>query len=289
MTDTIMHRGVRTPDRVGQSTAVEQSRAVAEVQAAVTVAQSVPRDMDRAIGEMRDSCGRMALAVRAFYSVPNRGQGPSVHLARELARVWGNVDYGVKELRRDDEAGESEVIAYAWDQQTNTRSVRSFIVPHERMKAGKRQKLTDLGDVYLNNQNVGARAVRETIFTILPTWFTEEAQDLCRRTLEQGEGVPLAQRVENMVRAFRELGVKQEQLEQRKGRRRGAWTAGDVADLGVVYNTIMRDGVPVEEMFPQKVVTAADILAPVPKEPPSVDEQTGEIGWPEVAVPGGAT
>jgi hypothetical protein len=64
----------------------------------------------------------MALANRAFYSVPNRGNGPSVHLARELARIWGNLDYGVKELRRDDAAGESEVLAFAWDQQTNVRS-----------------------------------------------------------------------------------------------------------------------------------------------------------------------
>ena len=117
-----------------QATAIEQARAVAEVQAAVTVAQAIPRDVSRAVGEMRDACGRKALADRAFYSVPNRGNGPTVHLARELARIWGNLDYAVRELRRDDEAGESEVLATAWDQQTNVRSSRSFIAPHEKMK-----------------------------------------------------------------------------------------------------------------------------------------------------------
>ena len=55
---------------------------------------------------MLASCGRMALAQRAFYRVTNRGEGPSVHLARELARIYGNVQFGVHELRRDDEAGE---------------------------------------------------------------------------------------------------------------------------------------------------------------------------------------
>ena len=155
-------------NRISQVTAVEQSRAVAEVQAAVLVAQQFPRDMNRAWAEMRDACSRLALAQRAFYAVPNRGTGPSVHLARELARIWGNLDYGVRELRRDDDAAESEMQAFAWDQQTNVRSTRSLIVPHARMKGGKRQTLDDLGDIYLNNQNIGARAVRECMFTVLP-------------------------------------------------------------------------------------------------------------------------
>ena len=180
---------------VTQATVVEQARAVAEVQAAVTVAQAMPRDINRAVAEMRDSCGRTALASRAFYAVPNRGNGPTVHLARELARIWGNLDYTVRELRRDDEAGASEVLASAWDQQVNVRSSRSFQVPHEKMARGKRQKIVDLDDVYRNNQSVGAKAVRECIFSVLPRWFVEEAQTLCRQTLDKGEGVPLSDRI----------------------------------------------------------------------------------------------
>lgn len=244
---------------IGQATVVEQSRAIAEVQAMVVVAQQCPRDMQRAIGDMRDSTGRLALAARAFYTVPNRGNGPSVHLARELARIWGNIQYGVHELRRDDAAGESEVQAFAWDLQTNTRSVRTFVVPHARMKGGQRQKLTDLGDIYLSNQNVGARAVRECIFTVLPTWFTEEAQDLCRGTLEHGEGKPLEVRISEMVAGFAAIGVKVNQLEQKLGRKRGAWTASDVAQMGITYNSITRDGLAVEEEFPPERVTASEI------------------------------
>lgn len=247
---------------IGQATAIEQARAVAEVQAAVVVAQNVPRSMDRANHEMRDTCGRLALAQRAFYSVPNRGNGPSVHLARELARIWQNIQYGVHELRRDDAAGESEVQAFAWDVQANVRSTRTFIVPHARMKGGKRQALTDLGDIYLSNQNVGARAVRECIFTVLPTWFTEEAQDICRRTLEHGEGVPHEERVTKMIAAFKAIPVTVDQLEAKIGRERGKWTAADVAQMTVVYQSITRDHVPVDEEFPPIRVTAAEIVAP---------------------------
>lgn len=276
--------------RISQATTVEQSRAVAEVQAAIIVAQQCPRDMDRAWEEMKAACGRLALANRAFYSVPNRGSGPSVHLARELARIWGNLDYGVKELRRDDDSHESEVQAYAWDQQTNVRSTRSLIVPHARMKGRERQKLTDLGDVYLNNQNVGARAVRECIFTVLPADFVATAQELCRATIERGDGLPLRDRITNMVGAFAELGVTLGQMETRLGRRRGQWTATDVADMTVVFSSIKRGEVSAEEEFPPERVTVAEITRQgAPAEPASVPPATDDNDWPDTAqIPDGA-
>ncbi|MBE5453430.1 hypothetical protein E3G52_000294 [Mycobacteroides abscessus] len=243
--------GAAPRQEISQVTAVEQSRAIAEVQSAVIVAQQIPRDLQRAEAEARDACSRMAMAVQAFYQVPNRGTGPSVHLMRELARLWGNLQYGVTELRRDDIKGESEIQAWAWDVQTNTRATRTFIAPHARMKQGRREELTDLGDITNNNNNVGARAVRECISAILPKWFTEMAQDLCRNTLEKGEGVPLKDRIETMVSKFRqELGITEAQMEGRIGKKRGAWDAGDVAQMGITYTSITRDGLDKKEVFP---------------------------------------
>ncbi|WP_372436282.1 hypothetical protein [Mycobacteroides abscessus] len=253
---------------ISQATSVEQSRAVAEVQSAVIVAQQIPRDMQRAEAEMRDTCNRSAMAKQAFYQVPNRGNGASVHLMRELARVWGNVQYGVNELHRDDSRGESEVQAWAWDVQTNTRSTRTFIVPHARMSKGRRQELTDLGDITNNNNNAGARAVRECINAILPKWFTEAAQDICKATLENGEGVPLPKRIEDMIAGFRAIGVSQAQLETKIGKKRGAWDAGDVAQMGITYTSITRDGYDKAEMFPPVAgVTTDEIKAKAPDKP----------------------
>lgn len=280
----------QTAETLSQATAIEQARAVAEVQSAIIVAQQVPRDIERALAEMRDSCGRMALASRAFYSVPNRGNGPSVHLARELMRIWGNVDYGVRELRRDEKG--SEVQVYAWDQQANVRSTRSFINPHARMTAGKPKPLVDLNDIYLSNQNIGARAVRECIFTVLPTWFVEEAQDRCRTTLENGEGKPLEQRTAEMVAAFSKVGVTVAQIEKKIGRPKGSWTAADVANMGIAYTSITRDNIPLEELFPDEAVTASEIKSskqtkakPEPVEPtldvdPEVCDICGVLGEP---------
>ena len=249
----------RTIETASQATAIEQARTIAEVQAAVTVAQAIPRDIQRAVAEMRDSCGRLSVANRAFYSVPNRGNGPTVHLARELARIWGNIDYSVRELHRDDEAGSSEVLAMAWDQQTNVRSSRSFQAPHAKMARGQRQALVDLDDIYRNNQNVGAKAVRECILSVLPRWFVEEAQDVCRRTLDQGEGAPLPDRIAAMVKAYAGIGVDVPRLEAKTGKKRGQWDAGDVAQLGIDYTSITRDGVDADALFPVRPVTADEL------------------------------
>lgn len=268
--------------RLSQATTIEQSRAAAEVLAAVLVAQQCPRDMFRAWAEMRASCGRLALAERAFYTVPNRGGNrPSIHLARELARIWGNIEHSVKELSRNDEAHESEVLASAWDQQNNTRSTRSLIIPHARMAKGERKQLTDLGDIYLNNQNVGARAVRECILSLMPADFVAEAQDICRATIEKGDGQPLDKRIAAMIDAFAGLGVKLAQIETRLGRPRGQWTAVDIADLTVVFNSIKRGEVSAEQEFPPERLTIADLA------PKAIPAKADDAEWPATAQPPG--
>lgn len=252
-----------------QGTIVEQSRAVAEVAAAVRVAQDNPRSEATARNAMIEVCSRLTVASRAFYEVPNRGAGPSIHLARELARIWGNLDYGVRELSRDDESGESEMQVWAWDQQTNSRSTRSFIAPHVRMKAGKRQRLTDIGDIYLSNQNVGARAVRECIFAVLPGWFVAEAEARCKDTLKNGDGKPFDEQVDGAVGAFAdEFAVTLAQLEERVGSKREKWTPTHLLQLRRIYSSITVDGIPAEQYFPEKALDLSKLSMPVDEASP---------------------
>lgn len=247
------------PTRVGQGTAVEQSRAVAEVQAAIVVAQQCPRDISGAVAQMRESARQKGLADRAFYRFPRAGQtvtGPSVHLARELARCWGNVQYGVSELRRDDEAGQSEMQAWAWDVQTNTRSSSTFIVPHKRdTRKGGPKPLTDMRDVYENNANNGARRLREAIFSVLPPWFVEEAKDLCSQTISDGGGQSVQQRAADAIAAFENTGVTREQLETKLARKVASWTHHDIAQLEVIYTSLSRGEVTRDEEFPPERIT----------------------------------
>ncbi|MEZ5409558.1 MAG: hypothetical protein R2761_16130 [Acidimicrobiales bacterium] len=255
---------------------VEQSRAVAEVQAAVLVAQQCPRDVELAKERMRRSCDEYALASRAFYRY-DRGDGvvndASIHLARELAACWGNIDYGIAELHRDDEARQSEMKAWAWDQETNTRPSTTFIVPHARDRGGRRVDLTSLRDVYENNANMGGRRVRQMIFAALPVWFIEEAKSRCRATLERGDGRPLEERIEAAVDRFAGLGVSVDRIEQRLNRPRDRWNAVDLAELTITFQSISRGERAVEDEFPPQRITAAEVAAAAPADPPpAVDE-----------------
>lgn len=253
---------VAAPDRVGQATAVEQSRAIAEVQGAIVVAQRCPRNVQGAIAEMRESTRQEALAKRAFFKFPRAGatvSGASVYLARELARCWGNVQYGVSELRRDDEHGQSEMQAYAWDVQTNSRVVTTFVVPHMRDKKDGPVKLTDMRDIYENNANAGARRVRECIFSILPPWFVEEAKALCMRTLQKGGGVPLQQRIANIVAHYEREGITVDQLERKIERPTAKWVDLDVAQLEITLGSLRNGEIQKDEEFPPARVTVAEI------------------------------
>lgn len=249
-------------DWLSQATAVEQSRAVAEVQAAIVVAQQVPRDVQMAVASMRESCRQKGLAERAFYRFPRAGgavTGESVHLARELARCWGNIQYGIVELRRDDEGGYSEMRAFAWDVQTNTRSEQIFVVPHKRDTKTGVKELVDLRDIYENNANNGSRRVRQCIFSLLPAWFIEEAKSLCQQTLSDGGGKTVAQRVADMLRAFEGIGITKGQIERKLGRTSGKWTEHDVAQLGITYTSMQRGEVNADDEFPAERVTVEEL------------------------------
>lgn len=275
-------------DRIGQSTAVEQSRAVAEVQAAIYVARQFPREIDRARTGMQSACGSMALASKAFYRFPRAGgavEGSTIHLAKTLAQTWGNIQYGVSEMRRDDDYRQSEMQAWAWDVEANTRNVLTFIVPHAKFAGGQVKALEDLRDIYENNANNGARRLREAIFAVIPDWFIEEAEDLCRKTLDKGDGKPLAERIAGAVGIFKSLGVNEERLEQKLGRKKDQWTGADLAQLLITHRSIQRREIRVEEEFPQARITSAEIKNSASRKqsaPPDDDPWAGQ----NVAQPG---
>lgn len=277
------------PDRIGQSTAVEQSRAVAEVQAAIYVARQFPRDVGRSRAAMQAACGTMALAEKAFYRFPRAGgavEGSTIHLAKTLAQAWGNIQYGVSEMRRDDEYRQSEMQAWAWDVEANTRHVLTFIVPHAKFAKGKVEALIDLRDIYENNANNGARRLREAIFAVIPDYFIDEAEELCRETLNKGDGKPIEQRVEGAIAVFKSLGISEERLEQKLGRKKHQWTGADIAQLLITHKSIQRREIAVDEAFPQARITGGEIKANASngrkQAPPDDDPWAGQT----VAQPG---
>lgn len=270
---------------IGQATAIESSRAEAEVRAAVFIAQQSPRNIPAAQEEMRFACRQLAIAEKAFFSYPKGGStitGPSIHLARELALIWGNLQHGTMELSRDTALGQSEILAYAWDLQRNSRSSQIFIVPHIRDTKGGGSKLTDLRDVYENNANLGARRLREAIFAMLPAWYVSEAVEICQTALKAGNGKPLEDRINEAIANFERGGVTLKQLETKVGCARRKWDEDDVATLGVIFRSLRNKEVVRDEVFPPEHVTASEIRAKAStptQEAPAADGELAPHEW----------
>ncbi|MDX3713438.1 hypothetical protein PV733_31745 [Streptomyces europaeiscabiei] len=248
--------------RIGQSTAIEMSRAEAEVKAAVFIAQQSPRNIEAAQAEMRFACSQYALAEKAFFSYPKAGEtisGPSIHLAREIALIWGNVQHGTMELSRDTVLGQSEILAYAWDLQRNSRSSQIFIAPHVRDTRKGKKDLTDLRDVYENNANLGARRLREAIFAMLPAWYVAEAIQICEDTLKRGNGQSVEQRATEAVTNYGRVGVNQKQLETKLGRPLADWDESDVTKLQIIFQSVAKGEMTRDEAFPPEHITGAEI------------------------------
>jgi hypothetical protein len=268
------------PDRVGQGTAVEQSRAAAEVLGAIEAAQRWPRDVQEAIRELTITCGMMSVAEKAFYSYPQADttvEGPTVSLARYMALAWGHIHFGINELRRDDDYGQSEILSWAWDVQKGVRSSRIFILPHRAYAPKKGSKVTrmvDLREIQFNNLSVGGRNVRETMFAVMPAWFRERAERMCRETLTQGELgsdgkrvalPPLPERIEVLIDWYAgKLDVSERQLARKIGRPTGQWTVHDVVTLGNLGRSITSGEIQKAAAFPPDTISGAAIIAAAP-------------------------
>ena len=254
-----MNNGVMAQlDNINQGTiAIESSRAIAEAQGKLIIAKRFPRDEVAAFAKAMEACQRPAMAEKAFYSFPRGGQkveGPTIRFAEELARCWGNIDYGIKELSQDD--GKSEMQAYAWDLETNAQSVQNFTNPHQREVGKKMQTLTSQRDIYENNANMATRRLRSRILAILPSWFVEECITECKKTIAGNNDTPLIDRVKKMVIQFAKLGVTQEQIENRLKRKIDTMTTDDFVDFTGIYNAIKNGESKVADWFEAEKVAS---------------------------------
>lgn len=247
------------------------SRASQEVQAQVMVARACPRDEERSLHVMLAACKRKGMAENAMYAYPKGDKtitGPSIRLAEVMARSWGNMEFGIRELEAD--ADGSLVEAFAWDMESNTRRTITFRVKHLRYsKNGGLTKLTDPRDVYEAMANFAARRLRACILAVIPDDIQEACVSQVIKTLagDSSDGT-LAERVAKMANAFDAMGVSIAALEEFLRHGIDSTTEVELVQLRGVY-TAIRDGAATPDRYftsmRQKAIevssAAADILS----------------------------
>jgi len=251
---------------------IATSRVAQEVQAQMVVAKKFPRNEAVSFDKIMRACKRKGLAEQSMYAYPKGGtlvQGASIRLAEELARDWGNIDFGIVELEQ--KRGESVMMAYCWDLETNVRQTKVFTVPHKRYTKKGAYPLTDPREIYEMTANQGARRLRACILGVIPGDVVEAAVEECKKTLAGNNQEPLTDRVRKMVAAFSQMGVTVEQIEKRLGHKLDATTEIELVNLRSIYTSIkdnmadIRDFFPIEESSESKKSAVDSLVDKVKK------------------------
>lgn len=242
---------------------IATSRQAQEVMAAMAIAKRFPRNETLSISRIMQACDRLTLAENALYAYPRGGTtvtGPSIRLAEALARGWGNIDSGVIELEQKN--GESVVMSYAWDLETNARSTKVFTVKHER-KAGKEiKRLDDPRDIYEMVANQGARRLRACILSIIPGDVTDMAVEQCEKTIKSGDKTPLKERTAKVLAFLTGMGVTTEMVEKRIGHKIEAMSETELVNLRKICKSLDDGAAKVEDFFDKGAVTSSKSEAP---------------------------
>lgn len=227
-------------NKVGTAQAV--SHELAEMQAQIYLAKQFPRDQMKSTERILTACQRPGLASVAVYSYAKGGtsvSGPSIRLAEEIARDWGNLECGWNELEREDDM--SKVRAFAWDKETNVLKTLFFYVPHYRTTRQGRKRLTDEREIYELLANQAARRMRNCILALIPGDVVDAAVEQCERTMvTHCEITPDS--IKKLIEAFEPFGVTKKQIEKRIQRNIESITPAQFVRMREIF-TSLRDGV----------------------------------------------
>ena len=248
-----VHSAVGNFNNINQGTvAVEASRAVTEAQGKLLLAKQFPRNYTSCYTSAIEACQRKGFAEKAFFSYPRGGQtvtGVTIRFAEEMARCYGNLDYGIKELSHED--GKSEMQAYAWDLETNTVSSQNFTVEHIMETKKGNRKLTSQRDIYERTANDVARRLRSRILAILPPDLVEDCIRECKKTLAGDNEMPFIDKVKNMVTAFAKLSVSKEMLEKRLGHTIESINEEEMTEYIGIFNGLKQKETTISDWFEQ--------------------------------------
>lgn len=235
-------------------TAAGVAREEGELKAALVLARTNPRNEHDSYTKIINSCKRPTMAADATYSFPRGGstvEGPSVYLAREMARCWGNIRTGIRIVTMD--AQYVHVKGYAMDLESN-RYVESEAKFSKRVQRKRRDDAGQLVTQWVepderdlrelvNKQ--GSICVRNAILEILPPDFTEDAINQAKRTLQEANANSLKQNpaevVKRLTMSFDELGVTVAMLEAKLGHALSIITAEEVTTLRQIFASL-KDG-----------------------------------------------
>jgi len=311
----------------GQATALvgEASRSWAETRAMMEYARTCPRNEDQARDRVLRACARPTFAEAATWELPRgkkknpeTGQfeeqtitGPSVHLARELARSWEHVAHGSRVLEDDGQAIHGE--SYATDLQRNIHIKKQWrvgkLIQRKVWRNGKPLQdeagkdvttwvVPDESQLLEMVQRTAAKMVRGCIFELIPDDLKEDALvaadetltklatgtiDQLGRPTQKGaekDGKVLPALLDRLVGEFRRLtpSVTIEMLERKLGHSIDTASVDEYKTLARIGATIKQGGCSVDEAFPREQAQPAEPQPAEAQEPAASEDPFAQPG-----------
>lgn len=240
-----------------------------EIQSAIIVAKKFPRNEDLCFQKLMAAARRPSFAEEAKYSFPRGDKdvtGPSVNLAREAARIWGNIRIGLYIPRDDEDTRLAR--GFAWDLETNFKveledDFAKLI--QRKVKGGKPGEtvwlVPDERDLRELTNRRGAILMRNAILQVLPKDLIADAMYQCEKTLEDHAAQDPDATKKRLLVDFAALNITVEQIEQKLGHALSQSTPKELAELRGICKSI-QDG---------HTTWAEYVKGPEPK--PSASEQ----------------
>ncbi len=226
-------------------TASSVAREEAEMKTAIVLARNNPREELTAYTKMMKSCQRIGFADGAVYSFPRGGQtvsGPSIQMARELARCWGNIRFGIRIVTED--VNNVHIKGYAYDLESNNyiEAEDKFQKLVQRRGGWVKPDERDLREL-INRR--GAICVRNAILQLMPPDLVDDAVAKVQETLRAAAKGELAQDRAGVIKktamAFADVQVTADMIAAKLGHALDLITDAELAELRTIYASI-RDG-----------------------------------------------
>jgi len=246
-------------ENVGAMAAV--SREQSEIQSAIISAKKFPRDELKAYTKCIDSFKRPTMAMASTYNFERGGKainGPSVDTARELARCWGNIRYGLRIVKNT--KTQVQIKGYSYDLESNTfiEAEDEFDKLIQRKVFENGSKVTkwvepDERDLRELINRRGAILVRNCILQVIPSDITEDVIKQARLTLNSISNKDLTETREDTIRriamVFNNIGIPASLLEKKLQHPLATITAEELTDLRGIYKSIMDGNTKAHEHF----------------------------------------
>jgi hypothetical protein len=238
------------------------SRELGELRGSLLLAREFPRDEMKARAGALESCSRPEFCMKedgtakAIYSY-KRGQstvsGPGVVLARELARRWGNLRFGIQELPEEDPTM-VHLRAQAMDMETNLQVVHEDRFSKKIQRKGQGWVEPDERDLRELKNRRGAFLARNCLLQLLPPDLVDLSVSRIHETMTLAAAGDLrkdrAGTILKLLARFSGIGVVRAQIEAFIGAPLDDLTAEQRTDLLGAYQSIADNVQSVGAVFP---------------------------------------